>query len=369
MTVDPDRMAEIAEETYVGAVQNKFGDSGPKSLRTTLLTIRKLYEHLPPEKVGGTLVVVCPIADRNTVTGVVEEDTTGNAVTQTVFTKLEHLVVELEPRGQPRVNLLEILHGGQLRLLSDVGVPDYRALSERSIVYVFEESRETFYIGGDVREVVNPTRGVHASVYAIPTFRALEDALEDYRLEFVRYCGCRILATVWKSDARLVFENKPESTMRRSLAQFLRMALRGGATVGEEQNVDDSHPVDIRVTWQLGTRVALLEIKWLGDSLTQTGRLLRYRDARANAGAQQLVDYLEAEAAQTPTHYRTGYLVVYDGRRRGVQLDTEALTLEDARHYANRPVVYDPRHHERRADFAVPFRMFIEPNTAKCLPS
>lgn len=369
MTVDPDWMARIAEDTYVGAVQKHFGDAGPQSLRTTLVTIRKVYEHVPPEKVEGTLVVVCPVGDDATATSIVEEGTTGGSVTQTVVTKVEHLVVELETQSQSTVNVLEILHGGRLRLYSDVAEPDYRALSDHSIVYVFENAQEKFYIAGDVREVRNPTRGVHPSVYAIPTFRALEDALQDYYVKFVRRCGCRILATVWTSDARLVFANKPERTMRRSLAQFLQVALRGDAIVREEQNVDDSHPVDIRVTWQLATRIALLEIKWLGDSLTQNEGLLRYRDARAREGAQQLVDYLEAEAVQTPTQYRTGYLVVYDGRRRGVQLDTDALTLEAARYYAGRPVVYDPPHHQLRSDFAIPFHMFMEPNTAKCIPS
>ena len=367
MTVDPDRMAEIAEETYVGAVLNGFGESGAKSLRATLTTIRKLYEHVPPEIVNGALVVVCPVSDAAGVSGIVRDRETGNGVRSTVVTRLEHLAAEFEPRGQPTINVLEITHGSQFRFFSDVAVPDYRALSQHSIVYVLDGSRETFYMAGDVREVVNPTRGVHASVYAIPTFRALEDALEDYRLRFVRYCGCRILAKVWESDARLIFKNKPEATMRRSMAQFLRMTLRGAATIGEEKTVDESHPVDVRVTWQLGTRVALIEIKWIGDSRTRTGKLLKYRDSRANEGAQQLLEYLEAEAAQTPTHYRTGYLVVIDGRRRAVRRDTEALTLKDARYYANRPVVYKPLYHRPQAEFSVPLRMFIEPNKSKCI--
>lgn len=369
MAVDPGWMARIAEDLYVGAVQKHFGDSGPQSLRTTLVAIRKLYQHVPPERIEGTLVVVCPVTDDATATSIVDEGTSGNGVTPIVFTRMEQLVVELEPQGSSTVNVLEILRGGRLRLFSNVAAPDYRTLSEDSIVYVFEDSHETFYIAGDVCEVANPTQGVHQSVYAIPTFRALEDALQDYYFKFVRYCGCRILATVWMSGARLVLKNRPERTMRRSLAQFLQVALRGGAIVREEQNVDESHPVDIRVTWQLATRTALIEIKWLGDALTRNGVLLPYRDARANEGAQQLVGYLEAEVVQIPTQYRTGYLVVYDGRRRGVQPDSEALTLEAARYYADRPVVYDPPYHEIRSDFAVPLRMFMEPNTAKCTPS
>ena len=362
-------MAEIAEETYVGVVTKRFGEDGAKSLRTTLLTIRRLYEHVPPEKVTGTLVVVCPVSDSTTFEGILTSKRTEDDGATTVVATVDHLATELEPGGGSAVSVVEILRGGRFRFFSDVAVPDYRTLSKDSIVYVFDGSRERFYMAGDVREVVNPAPGAHASVYAIPTFRALEDALKDYRLRFVRYCGCQILATVWECDTRLVFKNKPEATMRRSLAQFLRMTLRGGATVGEEQNVDESHPVDIRVTWHLGTRVALLEIKWLGDSRTVTGGLLRYRDARANQGAKQLVEYLEAQAVQTPTHYRTGYLVVIDGRRRGVQRNTEALTCDDALYYAERPVVYDPPYHQQRTDFAMPIRMYSEPNRAKCIQS
>ena len=369
MTVDPERMAEIAHETYVGAVHERFGDSGPTSLRRMLATIRKFYENVPPERLDGTLVVVCPVSEAAADHGSVPGAGTGSPVAETVVTKLERLAPVLEPRDRPTVKVLEIMDGGRFRLLPDVAVPDYRALSKHSIVYVMDGSGERFHIAGDVREIVNPTRGVHASVYAIPTFRALEDALQDYRFRFVRYSACPILAEVWESDARLIFKNQPEATMRQSMAQFLRVTLSGGATVAEEQNVDESHPVDIRVTWQLGWRVALLEIKWMGDSRTRTGRLLKYRDSRANAGAQQLAEYLEAQAVQTPMHYRTGYLVVLDGRRRGLRPDTEALTLSNARYYAAKSVVYEPRFPALRTDFAMPVRMFMEPNQAKCIPS
>ena len=369
MTVDPERMAEIAHETYVGAVHERFGDSGPRSLRTMLLTIRKLYENVAPERLDGTLVVVCPVSENAADCGSAPEPGTGGPVAQTVVTKLEHLAPALEPGERPTNKVLEIMDGGRFRLLLDVAAPDYRALSEHSIVYVIDESGERFHVAGEIREVVNPTRGAHASVYAIPTFRALEDALQDYRFRFARYCACPILAEVWESDARLVFKNQPEATMRQSMTQFLRVTLSGGATVAEEQNVDASHPVDIRVTWQLGWRIALLEIKWIGDSRTRTGRLLKYRDKRANTGAQQLAEYLEAQASQTPMHYRTGYLVVFDGRRRGLRPDTEALTVANAKFFAAKSVVYDPPLQELRTDFAMPVRMFMEPNQAKCIPS
>ena len=369
MTVDPERMAQIAHDAYVGAVHDRFGDVGPESLRVMLVTIRKLYENVAPERLNGTLVVVCPVVDDAADSCSVPEVGAESSGAQTVVTKLEHLAPALEPGNQPTINVLEIIHGGRFRLLLDVTALDYGALAEHNIVYVIDEYGERFHIAGEVREVVNPTRGVHASVFAIPTFRALEDALQDYRLRFAQYTSCPILAAVWECDARLVFNNKPEATMRRSMAQFLKATLAGGAIVAEEQNVDESHPVDIRVIWQPAWRVALLEIKWIGDSRTQTGKLLKYREKRANTGAQQLAEYLEAQASLTPMHYRTGYLIVFDGRRRALRPDTEALTVSNARFFASKSVVYDPPLHELRTDFATPLRMFMEPNQARCIPS
>ncbi len=367
MTVDPVRMAEIAEQTYLTLVADRFGDDGIKALRRTLETIRELYRYISPENIDGTLVIACPVSGADYQENIVYASRRDKDGSERRYANLAHLAHAYDQDARAAITLVEITDGRLFRLHRNVSAPDYHALSIRSVIYVWSDQCEQFFAGGKSRNVINPTRGVHASVYATPAFRKLEEALDDYRLRFVRRCACPILAEVWETGARLTFVNKPEGKMRKSIAHFLRVALREGVTVAEEQNVDDRHPVDVRLTWHFATRVALIEIKWMGDSRTPSGGLTTYRDARAQKGAQQLAEYLDSQAAQTPGHERTGYLVVIDGRRRHLNSRTISLSLTDAMYYENREIVYQRPHHEMRADFAAPLRMFIEPATAQCM--
>ena len=56
-----------------------------------------------------------------------------------------------------------------------------------------------------------------------------------------------------------------------------------------------------------------------------------------------------------------GFLVVFDARRKDLEYDTAELTQEQAMHYANRDVVYDPDYPAARHDFAPPLRCFMRP--------
>ena len=368
MTLDRVRMAEIAERLYVATVFERFGPDGVKGLRTTLVTIRRLYEHVAPEKIPGSLVVVCPLTERPPRAGRTYRRGGMGDPGEYVFRDMMCLASAYDAEARAGVTVVEIVGSGSFHFYRNVEAPDYESLSQEAIVYVWSEQGETFFIGGEKRHVVNPSPSIHASVFALPTFRQLEDALEGYRVAVVRQCGCSTLAEAWESSARFIFTNRPEALMRDSVAAFLRAALRGGATVAEEQNVDSSHPIDVRVNWDFAKRVGLIEIKWMGQSRTRTQNLLNYRDARAREGAQQLAEYLDWAATQSPRHDLTGYLVVIDGRRRGVMADSEVLSLGDAMFYANKDVVYRPRLHELRDDFAKPIRMFIEPRRSACNP-
>ena len=56
---------------------------------------------------------------------------------------------------------------------------------------------------------------------------------------------------------------------------------------------------------------ALIEIKWVGDSLTKGSngeRFTRFRDARAQEGADQLADYLDREGSTDPATSLKGLL-------------------------------------------------------------
>lgn len=96
--------------------------------------------------------------------------------------------------------------------------------------------------------------------------------------------------------------------------------------------VDATHPVDIKVTWPAINNVALIEVKWLGDS-GQT----QYRDARANEGAKQLIDYLASSVQEEPDKHFVGYLTVFDGRRGKTSNQYERQEINYRSEYSSHP--------------------------------
>lgn len=150
--------------------------------------------------------------------------------------------------------------------------------------------------------------------------------------------------------------------MRDSLTQFLKDCVRGDVEVRPEQVVDRTHPVDIKVTWFMSNRLALIEIKWLGASKKRGGnKFTRHFAARAQKGARQLVDYLNANAVQAPQQDARGYLVIFDARRARVKPSTRSINHADGFKYEHSEIVFSPTYHEIRADFETPVRMFMEP--------
>jgi hypothetical protein len=256
--------------------------------------------------------------------------------------------------------VLEITASGARRLWGSLGI-DVAALSQDAVVYVYEDGAEYFHAKGESKQVRNVYLGSQ-SLFAIPTFEDLREALIHYRRHLVRTSRCAVFRTAWFDQNRLFYKGGPEATIRRSLELCLVSTLRGNAEVRPEQNVDESHPVDIRVTFQLSNRVALLEIKWLGKSKHLDGTLAtEYTEARAREGATQLADYLDANRQYAPAQPTRGYLVVVDGRRRGLTDGSETVSTEDGFHYADQEIAFDPEYHKTRQDFEEPIRMFSEP--------
>ena len=347
--LDIDKMVTIAQEIYVTEVARAFGSPGVEALREILSAIRKLYGYVEPELISGSLIVF-----RSLGGGSIE----GAAQT---FAELDHLAQEYDAPTRAGMTALEILPNGDLRLWKEADV-DVQPLSESAIVYVYANAQERFIIRGVERPVINPNP-VHVSIFAIPTFRELDDALENYKRRSILKSQCQIFTGAWEGGVtgdRLFFRSGPEVFMRRSLTQYLQNVLRG-AEVRPEQIVDESHPVDIKVTWMFTNRIALIEIKWIGRSLNEKGNIVSYADARANQGAKQLADYLDANATQTPMHVTIGYLIVIDGRRRGLDPSSTSVNYEDGMWYKDREITYNPDYHATRNDFAKPIRMFAEP--------
>ena len=113
---------------------------------------------------------------------------------------------------------------------------------------------------------------------------------------------------------------------------------------------------------------ALIEIKWLGDSLSSGSsgtRFTTYRDRRAQQGADQLIDYLDREQSTEPNTSLKGYLVVFDGRRRGVIDSGTPLTSMDALFYRGREISLSRDYAAERTEIAPLIRYFLEPRSSR----
>lgn len=344
LSLDLDKLRLMAETSHQLVVERAFGSRGMDALRLMYSALRKLYCHLEAEMIAGQLVLVLPIRSQVSHVG-------------TVYREMINLASDLAPQLRSSSALLMLGEDGNISWSQDCPT-NLADLSIDNIVYQYRSETETIFAAGKHQVLTNPSN-IHASIFAIPTFKVLETALDDYRRRYVRTSGCMIFQKVWQTNDRLLFKNKPESTMRDSLHQFLHMTLRD-AEVRPEFVVDTSHPVDIRVTWTFTTRLALIEIKWVGKSWKPNGTT-NYADARARAGATQLEAYLDANAQQVPQHTARGYLVVIDGRRRNVNRDSTYVSYTDGMYYEDKEILYNSIYDTSRIEFASPIRMFAEP--------
>ncbi len=340
--IDHDAIRRIVHELYIPAIQAKYGDEGIPALRILLDFLHRFFERIEPEMLDAPLVVLHPISGF--------EDASLPASPQFAYDipSLAPLVrgpciIRIRERGY------ECWNNGPI---------DLSLLSQRAVVYCFDRGGERFVVDGTDHRV--PTvDSTQASIFARPTFGSLREALQRYRY---RVCAssCLLFNEAWEDSNRLFFRSGAEKAMRRSLNQYLSAVLRD-AEVRPEQNVDESHPVDIKVTLTFTTRLALIEIKWLGKSRNAGKITASYGSARARSGAKQLADYLDENRTQAPEHLTRGYLVVLDGRRRGLSAESTNVSREDGFHYAGTEIAFDPEYHRARDDFEEPIRIFCEP--------
>lgn len=257
--------------------------------------------------------------------------------------------------------IIEIKDNGNLDILTNhsIGVD---ALRDNAIIYEFIKSNENEVFYGKTQQVKLLPIPETDSHFAIRSYKTIELALEDYKVKVAQHSDCPLLKNVWFEKNMLFLKKAPEHTLRDSLTLFLKR-LRN-AEVRPEQVVDKSHPVDIKVTWALANRLALIEIKWLGKSLKHRNKQFTniYSDSRALSGAKQLSEYLEANLIQSPTYATKGYLVVFDARRAACSSGlVEELDAINALKYLNQEINYSPDYSVTRTDFSKPYRFFMQP--------
>lgn len=349
--IDIDVMHNIAAESFALRIEKCYGPSGSQAMRRLLASLKVIHRQLAYELVTGGLTVVVPLDPDNSPVPL----GTGIDVTPQELTSLF-----------AGAGTIQVLANGSLRFWPAL-IDDFATVAESAVIYHYNNG-DFFVIDGDLAAVRNPTG--FPSAFGLPTFVELDRALSYYAISHARLSSCKILQTCWFDDGRILLSNKPEHIMRTSLAQFLKSTLRDHELieVREEQNVDETHPVDIKVTWSMSNRIAIIEVKWLGFSIHKTEPRVgtSYSEGRARDGARQLANYLESNQERVPMHITRGYLVVFDARRGGVTEDRleQTLTWDDAYAFVTREIEYDPKYEEVRRDFAPPTRFYLQPRQA-----
>ena len=235
---------------------------------------------------------------------------------------------------------------------------------DTEITYVYAApGREYFITPNGVIEC--PAASYGSTSFGGPYYHDLERALSVYETKLVKPMMCFRLRQIWVSeDRRLGLVNSPEHIMRDSLTQFLTGTLRQqeSVLVLPEQNVDESHPVDIRVEWDGARRLALIEIKWLGKSqhATESRFSTTYTEARAVEGLEQLANYIDAMEERSGWSSVMGYLTVFDARRSRMNHFEVAISRQDGLHYSGAGISY-PQDLLDRHDMGTPLRWFMAP--------
>jgi len=254
--------------------------------------------------------------------------------------------------------LIEVTLAGQIRV-------SYEAVSHQP-----EATRIKYVLGPDGEKIVTPATTYATdppsgsrSQFGVSSFVAMNEALSYYALHVAKFVDCAFLKDAWFDTGRILHTNKPEAAMRDSLLHFLKVRLRDSrhVVVMPEQNVNATNPVDIRVTWMSSNHMALIEVKWLGDSINAVGTgpsSTKFRDSRAIEGYVQLLEYLKAQDQTTPHQVARGYLAVFDGRRGGIGFTNGAPTASRPHEYRSADIDYSAQ--ETHPRMAPPTRMYVE---------
>jgi hypothetical protein len=337
-------MLEVAQQLHVTMVTDVYGDTGVPALRKLLIAINHLYKRVAPEIHRGTIIVVKTISD---------------APLHLETAPVTILSLDNLPPLRKETIVIQVFENGSFALWQLASV-DPQSLAVDAIVYSFHQGIEKFH-ANDKRSTLIKLSPAFASNFGIPTFHDLRSAIENYRSLMARHSSCKILQTIWFDRNRIFLRVRPESIMRDSLSQFLKGVVGTEAEVRPEQNMDERHPVDIKVEWFMSRKIAIIEIKWLGCSRDVEHITTEYSEPRAREGAEQLSGYLDQNALQAPTHNTRGYLVVFDARRANISENTTTVDGANGLWFEDKEIRYDPEFHLIRQDFETPVRIFLEP--------
>ncbi|MER6069980.1 hypothetical protein ABT187_14255 [Streptomyces sp. NPDC001817] len=350
---DKERLVEMARGHYIHVASENLGQAAPSILRNFLPKLKEIHRAVDYESINVALTVFY----RTNVNAQPLDHSRAYSVTDVGRLALHN----------DGVLTVEVSDTGNFWVWKEKYEP--AELARDAVVYHYTPGRrEEFWVNGELGDV--PPSVGFARLFGVSRFEDLADCLDHYALKLARSSKCRIIASLWREEDRIMWKAAPESEMRDSLVQHLTSSLRdGNADIRPESNVDERNPVDIEVKWENSNRIALIEIKWLGASgvLGDTPRITaRYSESRAHEGLRQLAEYLDRTRDRAATYDRRGFLFIFDARRARVKPESTTLSDKDAWHYQDAHISFD-RSLLERSDIADPIRCFCEPRIGRAV--
>ena len=190
--IDRDAFDLLVNGYFVPAILSATKDRSPRLFEKLLTAIRKLYRAIEPWSVKGSITVFART----------ESDSDGISGTSQMLSSFEEL------RSATSHHLcLEVKASGEIRRWNISEMPNIVILSTAAVVYSFEGGTEAFWAHRKQFDVPNVYPGTH-SLFQLPAYRELEQALAKYRYPIVRRDQCEILSNIWFGRLTLILEGQ-----------------------------------------------------------------------------------------------------------------------------------------------------------------
>lgn len=313
--------------------------------------VRTIYRTIEPSHYFGRIIIYCKGNDEELLSSNFGKDYYDSGMLTHEFSSI---VFQLQTNDRlPKV----------WTNISDADLDGITSHDDNIIVYQYDGNRqvELFFVNGVPVSVQNPYSC--PSIFALQ-YHDLNEALLNYHSKRIRTVSCELMKNCYADKDYIYLKNSPEDCMQVSLSEFLKGHLRG-VDVNREFNLGASKPVDVRVYWKEANRSALIEVKWLGQSLNPDGTLgTKHSNGRVNDGMKQIKEYMDLSRGDNPDIITKAYLVVLDSRRRGIQQQVKkSITREEGFYYASEDLTVksELKFWESFPDISRFFRMFVEP--------
>ena len=317
--------------------------------RNIIEFIKEIYRHIEPSHFNGQIVVFYDFSDSIDFIPDKKEEFYDKGALNT-----HHGNIIFKIRNEDELPL----YWYNCR---DSDVTELLSTSENFIAYVFEDKKEKFIV--NQKKIIIRNQFSCPSIFALQ-YHYLNEALSAYKNKRIKNVSCEHFKRCWYDEKRIYFKNKPEKTIQKSLKEFIISRVRG-VKVNREFNLNASKPVDVRVYWREANRTALIELKWLGQSLKKDGSIgTLYSNCRANQGMKQIKEYIDLNSADNPVTIAKGYLIVIDARRKNVKsTKVSTISRENGFFYAGKELIIDEniQYWKSIPNIAKPIRMFVEP--------